>query len=155
MENELNHDILDKLYRYLSYQERCRNDIEKKLAKLAVASNEHEHYISYLEKQNYLSEERYTNNYVTSKIRGNKWGKRKVRYSLKRKNISERLIDQSLRTFPDEEYEEIASQLAVKKNGSVNTDDFYKRKQKIYRYLAQKGFEHSIIQSSLDKLFLT
>lgn len=149
---ELKNDVLDQLYRFLSYQERCTQDIVKKLYKLSIEPQYHDEYIQHLVDENYLSDERFARLFVKGKIKGNKWGKRKVAYALQQKQLNSTLIDDALNSFNAEEYEQIALSVAQKKLNGIKLADTYKRKQKVYNYLAQKGFEPPVIQSTLQQL---
>lgn len=149
---ELKNDILSKLYRFLTYQERCRQDIVSKLYKLSIPERFHQDYIQHLEEENYLNEERFCNQFVKSKIRGNKWGRKKVAFALQQKGVQPSDIDKALEGFSTEEYANIAIRVAEKKNKTIKTDDIWKRKQKLYKYLAQKGFETSIINTTLERV---
>ena len=149
---ELKNDILSKLYRFLTYQERCTQDIKRKLNQLDIPEHYHSDYIQHLVEENYLNEERFCQSFAESKLRSNKWGKKKVLFALRKKGIDSNLIDEVLEGFPKNEYKEIALQLAQKKNRTITTDDQWKRKQRIYNYLAQKGFENEVIRATLEQV---
>lgn len=149
---EFQQDILDKLYAFCAYQERCKQDIEKKLAKLQIDNHYHDLYIKHLEDEKFLNEERYVQFYVRGKLKGNKWGKKKIRFMLTQKNIPNSLIEQAFSSLDDANYQEIALALAEKKNRSIKEENEWKRKQKLYAYLAQKGFEHYVISQAIEEI---
>lgn len=149
---ELKNDILSKLYKFLTYQERCRFDIVQKLNRLNIDENYHQQYIQHLEEENFLNEQRYCQSYVNGKIRSNKWGKRKIKFSLQHKRVDVDNMNKALADFPSEEYQQIANTIANKKSKSLKETDPNKHNQKVYNYLAQKGFENETIKKALNSL---
>lgn len=148
----LKNDILEKLYAFCAYQERCTQDIKKKLLKLSIEETYHAEYIAHLEQERFLDEERFVRFFVKSKLKGNKWGRRKIQFSLRQKGVADSLIDLVLDEMDDVEVETIVFELAQKKNRSLKETDLWKRKQKIFAYLAQKGFQSSEIKGAIEKL---
>ena len=83
---------LQKLKHYCAYQERCHNDVKEKLYKLGVWKKEHDEIIAALIEENYLNEERFAIAYAGGKFRINSWGRVKIKYALKQKQVSEYCI---------------------------------------------------------------
>lgn len=147
-------DILEKLYAFCAYQERCIQDVKKKLIKLNIEDTHHEEYIRHLQEERFLDEERFTKYFVKSKLEGNKWGKRKIEFALKQKQVDELMIQNALNDLDEDQSNEILSSLAEKKNRSLKEPDQWKRKQKIFAYLAQKGFYPEEIKQAINQLGL-
>lgn len=145
-------DVLEKLYSFCAYQERCIQDVQKKLDKLNIDEQHHQEYIKHLQEERFLDEERFTKHFVKSKLQGNKWGKRKIEFALKQKQIQDALIQDALEEIDNEQTNDILLSLAKKKNQALKEPDKWKRKQKIFAYLAQKGFYSDEIKQAIEQL---
>lgn len=147
-------DILEKLYSFCAYQERCIQDVQKKLDKLGIEEKYHKIYIHHLQEERFLNEERFVQHFVKSKLQGNKWGKRKIEFALKQKQVDELMIQNALNDLDEEQSNEILFSLAEKKNRSLKEPDQWKRQQKLFAYLAQKGFYPDEINRAIEQLNL-
>ena len=148
MENygKLRQDVIDKLYHYCAYQERCIQDVRKKLDKLEIPSQHQDWYIKHLEEERFLNEPRFVEYFAKSRLKGNKWGKRKIAFQLKQKGIAEEMIESALAKLSKENYRSIALELAEKKFRTVKGKTLWDKKQKVFAYLAQKGFDFDLIK---------
>lgn len=97
-----------------------------------------------------MNDELFVKSYVSDKHNISKWAKNKIRYSLKAKKISDELIEKYLEIINDEQEYEKAYNFALKK--AKNTFNI-ENKQKVYRYLAGKGFEFDIINKVVSEIF--
>ncbi|MEA2041127.1 MAG: regulatory protein RecX [Bacteroidota bacterium] len=126
-------------------RELCRFDIRKKLSDWGVEQAVSEEIITILLSENYINEERYTEYYIKDKFGINKWGKIKIKHMLRQKQISEQIIDKKLKKINDVEYKTVCSRLITKKLKVTQETNPYKLKQKIFRYMAGRGFEQRIV----------
>ena len=76
----MDNKILEKISRYCAVQERCKYDVINKLKSYKANQDELESYIEYLQKNNFLNEERFVELYIRSKINQNDWGPLKIKY---------------------------------------------------------------------------
>jgi regulatory protein len=138
---------LQAIQYYCAYQERCHSEVRSKLLELGFRSNELEEAIASLIADNFLSEERYAQQYCGGKFRVNKWGRKKIIQELKRKKVSDYCIKMGLKEIDTQEYWETLQQLATKKASEINAKEknIWIRKQKLQRYLIQKGYESDLI----------
>lgn len=144
---------LEKIKHYCAYQERCHSEVRSKLLELKVYGLELENYISILIEENYLNEERYACSYARGKFRFKQWGKTKIKYQLKAKQISPYLINKAMQEIDDEEYWQVLTTLAEKKSQSLQTEkNRFIKSQKIRNYLLQKGFESGLIYEVMKDL---
>ena len=141
---ELSNDIiLKKVLRYCAYQDRCVQEVRKKLATFDMPDSEKEKILKLLIDEGYLDDERYASTFVRSKIHLKKWGVNKIRMALKLKGVSDEIINNSLSEIDPEIYrEELIKVLKAKK---INESDPYKRKAKLAQYAIQKGYEASLV----------
>lgn len=135
---------------YCAYQERTHQEVRDKLYSLGLFGDEVEEVLTELISGNFISEERYAKVYAGGKFRIKRWGKRKIIYALKQKNISSYCINKAIREIPDDEYKQTISDLIDKKRSQISGDDAFVTRNKIFKYLIGKGYEPEIIASQLD-----
>jgi regulatory protein len=140
---------LQKLKHYCAYQERCHSEVKEKLYSLGIWKKEHDEIISTLIEENYLNEERFAIAYAGGKWRVKQWGRIKIKYELKQKQVSEYCIKKALKQIEEEEYVKVLEDLAKEKYASLKNEQYLIRKKKTMDYLIQKGFEHSLIAAYL------
>ena len=142
---------VQKLKHYCAYQERCHNDVKDKLYKLGVWKKEHDEIIAALIEENYLNEERFAIAYAGGKFRINSWGRVKIKYALKQKQISEYCIKKAMKQISEEDYMKLLNKLAKEKYAALKADQYLVRKKKTMDYLITKGFETNLIIAVLEK----
>ena len=139
-----------KAARYCAYRERSVSEVRIKLKNLGASELDTETLIKELIKENFIDESRYASAFASDKFRFNKWGKVKIRQQLRQKQLDEDEIDRALEKLPLEEYREMIKSLVEQKlNGLPNDLDPSQKKQKVIRFLLQKGFEYEFIAPHL------
>ena len=138
-------DALAKAQKYCAYQERSYFNIKQKLLQWGIVGNETNLIIEKLEKENYLSEQRFANLYVSSKVHQNKWGKNKVRVGLLQHEVSQNIINWALDKIDMVEYKNNLRHLTKKKEKELREDNSEKRFMKLKNFLYSKGYETEII----------
>ncbi len=137
---------------YCSVQERSHQEVTKKLIEWGLDYDQADQVIVNLISQDYLNEERYAKLYAISKFHQNKWGRVKIRYSLKQKDISEKCIEIGLDEIDEKEYFDLCLDLAIKKIETLKGDQHLTKKRKLISYLNTKGFEYELINNVLEKI---
>src|SRR6187401_2447386 len=90
---------LQKIKHYCAYQERSHYEVKEKLYSFGLYKNEVELLLSQLVEENYLNEERYAIAFAGGKFRIKQWGRVKIKYELKQKQVSEYSIKKALKQF--------------------------------------------------------
>jgi len=143
---------LQKIKHYCAYQERCHSEVKEKLYGYGLHKAEVEKIIGKLIEEDYLNEERFAVQFAGGRFRMKKWGKVKIRYALRQKNVSEYCIKKGLKAIDEDDYLNTLSQLFAQKlkelKGQKNQ---FIRKRKIQDYLVQKGYESDLIYALLRK----
>jgi regulatory protein len=142
---------LQKLKHYCAYQERSHAEVKEKLYNLGVWKKEHDDIIAVLIEENYLNEERFAIAFARGKFRMKHWGRVKIKYELKQKQVSEYCIKKALKEIDEDEYLKTLQKLAEEKHASLKGEQYLIRKKKTIDYLAQKGFEMELIKQALEK----
>ena len=145
---------LEKAMRYCSYQERCRLDLENRFVAWNVKKNDFEPLIQRLIKEDFLNERRYIEAYVRGKFLIKKWGKNKIKMGLMAKKIfNEELVAKVFVSEIDENtYVSTIKELISKKNALLDDSDPLKKRDKIYRYLLNKGYESELVVTGLKTI---
>jgi len=146
-------EIIKKIQHYCAYQERSITEVEKKLMGLGVAESDLSEIILELKNENFINEERFVKAFVNGKSNQKKWGKNKIFVALKKLNISDELIFQTLHKLNNENYQNQISQLLEKKDKEIKDKEIFVRKQKLIKYLIGKGFETDLVLQWVDKKY--
>jgi len=83
----------------------------------------------------------------------NTWGKQRIIRELKIKNISSYNIKTALKEIDEELYVKTIEKIAASKKITIKESNLFKKKKKIYDSLYRKGYESSLIQETIQKLF--
>jgi regulatory protein len=142
---------LQKLKHYCGYQERCHNEVKEKLYDLGVWKKDHDEIISTLIEQNYLNEERFAIAFAGGKFRQKQWGRVKIKYELKKKQVSDYCIKKAMKLIVEDEYLLLLKKLADEKYASLKGEQYLIRKKKTMDYLISKGYEFDLVRNILEK----
>ncbi len=134
------HDfLLDKARRYCAYQERSLFDVKSKLQQWKATEETIEKILKTLRAENYINEERFVKAFALGKLRHNKWGRNKIIYALKQKQVPDLYIQIGLGELDEEEYINTLKEILSAK--VVRANDEFTRQNKLVRYAVQKGFQ--------------
>lgn len=136
---------LQKLKHYCGYQERCHSEVKEKLYQLGIWKKDHDEIIAGLIEQGYLNEERFAIAFAGGRFRMKQWGRVKIKYELKQKQVSDYSIRKALKQINEEEYMTLLKKLADEKYASLKNEQWVVRKKKTMDYLMQRGFEGELI----------
>jgi len=135
--------LLEKARNYCAYQERCIFDVKKKLLQWKATEDTVEEVIKKLKAENYINEERFVKAFALGKLRHNKWGRNKIYYALKQKQVPDLYIQIGLGEIDEDEY--INTLKVVLSSKEVKAKDEYTRLNKLVQYAVQKGFQPELI----------
>jgi regulatory protein len=143
---------LHKLAAYCSKGERCEMEIRKKLQLWEVSPEEALRIVSRLIQEKFLDEKRYAKAFVKDKSLFAKWGKVKIEFELRKKQISEIVVKEAISEIDDRDAQGILFKLLEMKNKSVKAQTDYERRIKLMRYALGKGYQIDVVKRCLDKL---
>lgn len=144
-------EVLSRLRQLCSRSEKCRQDIYNKILQWKYKEN-CDRIIKLLEDDNFINEARYCDAFVRDKIKFMGWGKIKIKFNLKGKNIPENIINSALENYPENEYKQMILKELEKKNKSLKEKDKIKQKQKLLAFASQRGYESNIIFNMVDNI---
>lgn len=141
------------IIKYCQYQERCHGEVRNKLYELGCRTPEVEEYLAEMISMGLLNEERFARAFARGKFRLLHWGREKIKQQLKIKKISDYCIKKAMTEIDGEEYEQKLIKLIKNKEKQLNKEKSINiKKQKIYRYIVQKGYERDIVISLLNNI---
>lgn len=133
-----------------SRQEQCSSQIRAKLNMWKVSAEDAQKIIERLKSEQFLDDQRYATFYVREKFRLNSWGKVKMSVMLAQKGISQENIEEAMKQIDPELYKQTCTRLISDKAATINESNSFKRKGKLFRYAAQRGFESDLIHQILS-----
>ncbi|OSZ82540.1 hypothetical protein CAP35_04525 [Chitinophagaceae bacterium IBVUCB1] len=146
-------DTRSSIYRYCNYQLRSHQEARNKLYELGCKTQEVEELIAELIEKGLLNEEAYARAIARGKFRMKQWGRVKIVQQLKLQKVSDYNIKKALTEIDGDEYYATLQKLAAKKWAELKSEKQPPiRKNKTYRYLAQKGYEGGLISDVLKEL---
>ncbi|WP_317366866.1 RecX family transcriptional regulator [uncultured Tyzzerella sp.] len=143
----------DKALKYLGYKMRSKKQVIKKLQEYEFPSNVINKVIKVLEKYNYINDEDFAKAFIKDKVNLKGYGTFKISYDLKMLGVDEEIFKKYLydECFINESQK--AKDLLLKKLKGKNIEDLdYKEKQKVYAYLARRGFSYDSINKAFNYL---
>ncbi|MBO6605539.1 regulatory protein RecX [Psychroserpens sp.] len=141
-----------RLERYCAYQERCHQEVRRKLIEMRMIPEAQDKIIVHLLEHNYLNEERFVEAFIRGKFRIKKWGKQRLQMELKRKDIHPTLIRKALNRLNTDEYWETFDQLAVQKLESIKESNLQKKRKKLADFLLYRGWESPMVYDKVREL---
>jgi len=131
---------LAKASELCSQSEKCCLDIRLKCHEWQLSTDESTQLLDYLLKEKFIDHQRYAISFVNDKFRFNKWGKIKLAYALRQKQLEEIWIWEAISNIPEEQYEEILHELLSSKARSLREKDPFSRRGKLLAFAQSRGF---------------
>lgn len=145
-------DAIIKARTFCNYRERCHKELREKLYGFGLWKKDVDHVIMQMMEENLLNEERYAKSYARGHFYIKKWGKHKITVELRSRQIHDRLIKESLKEIDEDDYVNTIKKLVAKKAKELKGKSFEK-KQKVCRYLLQKGYAFNEINPHVNSYF--
>jgi regulatory protein len=139
--------------KYLSYRSRSRQEIREYLKKKEFNNDIIDKTIVKLKKYNYLDDQRFLIDFTNSLIAKNK-GPKYIISKLLTKGFKKNKIEKTLKDcYTNKKQRKVCRQTAKKylKKKKLNLNN-YQDKQKLFRFLAQRGIEYDIIKGIIENI---
>lgn len=144
---------LPRLMQYCAYQERCHSEVKEKLFSYAVYGDDADTIISQLIQQDYLNEERFAIHFAGGKFRMKQWGKVKIKYELKQKQVSDYCIKKALNSIDSDAYYSTLEKLTAQKLKLLKSEkNIFTKKRKLQDFLLQRGFENDLVREMVQTI---
>lgn len=143
-----------KLEHFCAYQERCHDEVIRKLYSLKMSPDEIDVIIVKLIADNFLNETRFACSYARGKLRIKQWGKIRITNELKARHITTTNITIALKEISPQEYETTFETLSQKCWDNLTERDSFKKRKKFLDYMLRRGFESHLVYDKLKELEL-
>lgn len=144
---------LQKAKQYCAYQERCHSEVKDKLYSFGLYKREVEELLSQLIEENYLNEERFSIQFAGGRFRIKHWGRIKIKYELKQKQVSEYCIKKALAAIDEHDYQKQLEKLFEQKLKTLKSEkNVFIKKRKLQDHLLQKGFEANLVRVLIGEI---
>tara|TARA_B100001057_G_scaffold426980_1_gene451462 strand:+ start:34 stop:501 length:468 start_codon:yes stop_codon:yes gene_type:complete len=143
--------ILEKMRSYCMYQERCVQEVKKKLTRLQVVPKTKSKIINHLIADDYLNEVRFAKSFIQGKLRIKKWGRIKLNYELRIRGVKKFIIDQEINKISKEDYYEYFNQFSNNKIKTLKGSKEQKKRSFI-NYFTYRGWENNLVYEKLNEI---
>jgi regulatory protein len=136
--------MLQKSEAFCAYQERCSFEVIEKLKRMGAEDGEVLQVLNSLIDNKFLDDVRFAHAYAVGKLRIKHWGVNKIKQGLLLKRLDRDLIAQAIvDLYEQEDYFGILKEVAERKWRELHKEkDPWMRKQKLFRFLASRGFNY-------------
>lgn len=138
-------DALMRLETLCAQSEQCTMDLRQKLYRWEISPSDSEKIIRSLIDTRFVDDTRFAIAYCRDKYRFNRWGRMKIVYGLRAKQISKNDIQEALNVIDEKEYEEILISVIKSKSQTIKDVDTYEGRTRLFRSVASRGYESSLI----------
>ncbi|MCP3876555.1 MAG: regulatory protein RecX [Desulfobacteraceae bacterium] len=133
--------------KYLAYQPRTIYEIQAFLKKKGFNKNIIESVVDILINYNYLNDKDYAKLFIESKVKCKAKSKFALAYELKKKGVSDSIINEALKTYDDFDLAFKSVQPKIKHWQKFDDKTF---KKKLMNFLHYRGFSYDICISTLN-----
>ncbi|WP_147677719.1 regulatory protein RecX [Algibacter pacificus] len=134
-----------KMEHYCAYQERCHLEVKQKLIAMKMIPEIIDVITVHLIEHNFLNEERFAKAFVRGKFRIKHWGKGRLSFELKKKDIGKTNINKALAEIADDEYIEVFNNLTEQKAETLKETNVLKKRKKFIDYFLYRGWESHLV----------
>lgn len=138
----------------ISYSMKTEFELVKKLREKEFSEPSIEQAVQKLKGYKYIDDDIYVTMYIKTKAIPNNWGEQKIISKLLQKGVDINLIKQKIEElYSYDEKKNAITKVAEKYVEKLPIDeDILKKKQKLYRYLAGKGYSYELISSTVSSI---
>jgi regulatory protein len=130
-----------KMEKYCIYQDRCHQEIEKKLREMGMIQQASEVIQLHLMEHDFVNEERFARSFARGKFKIKKWGKKRIVNELKQREVSNYNIEAGLSEIDPIEYQNTLEEIGRRRFENVRETNTLKKRKKVADFLLRKGFE--------------
>ena len=143
---------LNRMANQCARREYCVFDIETKLQRYNLDEEVIDNIITYLKKEKYIDELRFTRSFIKDKIRFNKWGKTKIEFALRQKRVPQEIVAEAFLDFTDEQLNHSLQDLLQAKWKTIKGKTDYERRNKLIRFGLSRGFDMNNILDCMKNI---
>lgn len=142
-----------RMERYCSYQERSHQEVLQKLKDMRMIPEATDLIMAQLIEKGYLNEERFAKAFCQGKFSAKSWGRNRIRYELRKRNVSKYNINSALKELEAGEYLDKFNKLAERRWSQLSGEaNLQRRKKKLADYLLYRGWESDLVYDKAAEL---
>ena len=150
LEADQKREVYQKAVEFISYKPRTSQETRRKLQSAGYDESFIEDTLLQLTELGFLNDEQYAEQWVDSRKRMKPRSKRMLAYELRKKGISDDLIQSAVEEVDDFQS---ACEIAEKRLYRYEGLSKYEFRNKLGNYLAGKGFSYDVISETTQKLW--
>lgn len=145
---------LERLESLCGRSEQCEFEINRKLINWGISLSDRREIIASLIENKYLDNSRYARSFTNDKAKFSSWGPYKIKMELLKRHIESKYIVQALEGINPLIWKEglLKSAKAKLRNIDLIEEEVLKNKQKILRYLLNRGYSLSSSSKVIEML---
>ncbi len=142
------------MLKLLSRREHARRELQMKARQKDYSFEMIESVLNELEEKGFINDERFALKYAQNKNIVKQWGPLKITAYLRKKGVKRIISERAVKeVFKPVDVRNRLQELVLKKKSRfLREEDILKRKQKMIRYLSQKGYASNKIYTYIDAL---
>ena len=138
--------------RYCTYQERCHQEVVRKLRDMRMIPEAIDGIVVHLINHDFLNEGRFAAAFAQGKFHQKKWGRQRIRRELELRGISGYNLKAAMKELDDAAYEDTLHRLALTRLRQIKETHPLKRKRKLADYLLYRGWEKELVYQKVHEL---
>jgi regulatory protein len=139
-----------KALNFLSYRPRTEAEIRRNLQGHAILEEDIAFAIERLKRSGLVDDVQFTRVWIDNRNEMRPRGRRALAFELSQRGVDRQTIDEALSTLDEEGLAYQAAINQARKFKELNSRDFH---LKMYRYLAQRGFNHEAISEAISRVW--
>ena len=143
---------MDAALNYLSIKARTAREMELYLDSKQYGEYEVYQVVERLKELGYINDEKYCEDFISSRLNTKAVSKRKLREQLYTHGIDKETIENAIANVPDETELENAKAVAQRFMEQFEELDEKQKTQRIIKRLMSRGYSYSVIRQSIDEL---
>lgn len=155
IEQLVSHDAREKAFQkalhFISYHPRSENEVLEKLTDLGFSDALIDDVLEELREKNYINDSQFAENWIATRSQSKPRSRKMFGYELRRKQISDAIINQALESAPADE--EMALLLGEKYYRRYMHLDEHTIKTKLKGVLARRAFPFDVIEEVIITIF--
>ena len=144
----------NKAINFIGSRLRSIKQVEDKLKTFDIDPTTISETINILKNQKYLDDDQFAKSYLTTQLNTSDKGISKIRFQLIQDGIDGQTTDQLLEQVSEEEWQELANNLATKLSKKNQRQSVNAKKSSIYQTMMTKGFKTNQIEIAIENLQL-
>lgn len=146
--------VKDRCYKLLSGRDHGAEELKRKLVQKGFSPAMCEQVVAEFREKDLLNDRTYATNFAHDKYHLKQWGPKKIKSALFKKGVPKTVISDVIQELKSNiDPVDTCIELALKRRRHfLRETDLFKRKQKIFRYLAGKGYSSDKIKRALPNI---